>query len=358
MNILMKKLISAGLAFAVTTGITMQCVNAAETELKYSDLVIIKRYLLSDISLASWQSTKYDVNHDGRISIMDFSIASNMLINNKKPVIPDAVNIDMNMILQEPELPTGCEVTSLTMLINYYGFKVSKTYLADLMPKFQFYYFNGELIGADFLTDFPGDPYTSYGYGCYTPCMVTTAENYFTDIGKNEWKLKDITGSDIDTLYSYIAQGKPVMVWATMGMIASVEGKSWKTPSGRVVTWRSNEHCLVLTGYDKNKGIVYMNDPMKGKVTYSASLFQKRYEEMGKHAAIITEGNEIISKPPSSGAHWVGEQVKYKGPVYYSSYGGNSVYVDGTFTITEIVEDPNRAYRIRLGQEGWVPYDF
>lgn len=37
---------------------------------------------------------------------------------------------DFPEIMQMPELPTGCEITALTMVLNYYGFDVDKVTLA------------------------------------------------------------------------------------------------------------------------------------------------------------------------------------------------------------------------------------
>ncbi len=42
----------------------------------------------------------------------------------------NSVYIDMENILQNPELPTGCEITSLTILLRYYGFDAEKTDMA------------------------------------------------------------------------------------------------------------------------------------------------------------------------------------------------------------------------------------
>lgn len=39
---------------------------------------------------------------------------------------------DFPYTLQTPELPTGCEITALTMVLNYYGFSVDKTTMATV----------------------------------------------------------------------------------------------------------------------------------------------------------------------------------------------------------------------------------
>lgn len=278
---------------------------------------------------------------------------------------PASKKLDVNCIKQNPELPTGCEVTSLTMLLNHYGFEVSKLQLAEIMPKFNFYYIGSELYGADFMTTFPGNPASGSGYGCYTPCMVTTAEKYFNLTGNSAYYLENLTGTDFDRLLSYVAAGKPVLIWATINMIEPYYTTTWTTPEGKRVTWFANEHCLLLTGYDKNTGTVYVNDPLKGKTSYAMSVFKLRYNQMGKYAAVLSKKGENTElpevEPPHNGSgsvHKVGDVVKYTGTVYYSSYGGSTAEVSGTFTITEIVEDESRPYRIRLGTAGWVPYNF
>jgi len=72
------------------------------------------------------------------------------------------------------------------------------------------------------------------------------------------------------------------------------------------------------------------------------------------------ESLELLKPAPSTGnsKHKIGDVVDYSGPAYYSSFGGTSVEISGTYVISDILEDESRPYRIRLGTVGWVPYDF
>ncbi len=332
-----------------------------------SDISIIKQAVLGIGSIEDGKKAELDINEDGKLNIFDaIRIKNEILYAEKRKPVYTANNLDVPMIMQNPELPTGCEATSLTMLLNYSGFSVSKSTIAELMPKYGIYYRNGTMYGPDYYTTFPGNPFNSSGYGCYTPCMVTTAGSYFSSIGRNDVRLKEITGTDFYDLYDYIDIGKPVMIWATMYMIAPRDTDTWTTPEGNRLTWHGNEHCLVLTGYDKNQGIVYINDPLVGKTTYNAETVRTRFEQMGKFCGIIeADGEEPVVHTPQNDSpsgietgkvYHVGDVIEYHGPAYYSSFGGKSVEADGTFTITEIVSDPSRPYRIRIGSVGWIEY--
>ena len=60
---------------------------------------------------------------------------------------------DFEIMEQYPELPTGCEITAMTMVLNYYGYNVDKVTMAlDYMPKIQAEFYRGEdgrLMGPD-----------------------------------------------------------------------------------------------------------------------------------------------------------------------------------------------------------------
>lgn len=71
-----------------------------------------------------------------------------------------AVILPVENILQNPELPTGCESVALTMVLNYYGQKLSKTEIADKYLKKD---------PENFVTLFKGDPHDISGDGIYAP---------------------------------------------------------------------------------------------------------------------------------------------------------------------------------------------
>lgn len=197
--------------------------------------------------------------------------------------------IKFENIIQYPELPTGCEVTSLTMLLNHYGIAADKLTLADnYLPKQSFYIDEDTLYGADFRITFAGDPRTEDSYGCYAPCIVTTANKYLSEKG-SEMKARDITGTTFDKLFSdYIDNGRPVLIWITSHeLLPSYLSSAWITSEGESVQWRANEHCVVLTGYDIENGIIYVSDPMTGNTSYSIDLAEQRYSELGYQAVAI-----------------------------------------------------------------------
>lgn len=186
---------------------------------------------------------------------------------------------EFDALLQNPELPTGCEVTSLASLLCHFGFDVDKTELADsYLPK-------GEIGLTSPETAFVGDPKSSESYGCFAPVIVKCANSYL-EIIDADCKAYNTTGASLDSLFCEIEKSNPVLVWTTMFLAESFVSKVWNI-NGTDIPWLANEHCVVLTGFDKNEGVVYVMDPLRGNVKYNLELFNKRYEELGKQSVII-----------------------------------------------------------------------
>lgn len=191
--------------------------------------------------------------------------------------------IKTDMIFQNPELPTGCEITSLTMLLNYIGFDVDKLTMADeYLPK-------GEYAKSDFNEVFVGDPRNVHAFGCFSVPIEKAARDYLNKYDKNhEWEVKNITGCSPDSLYAAIDMGYPVVVWASGGMRNISAGRSWVAEdTGKTLVWPANEHCLLLTGYDTEKKLAYFNDPMVGIVGYDMARFEEMFVHLNRNAVVI-----------------------------------------------------------------------
>ena len=187
-------------------------------------------------------------------------------------------------LCQYPLLPTGCESTSAAMVLQYFGEDITPEHFAShwLECNSDFYTCDGIDYGPDPNSVFAGDPFSKYSYGCYA-MPIAKAINRNSD----KCYAVAIQGKSLSELCEeYIDKGSPVLVWATMDMMPSYEGKSWQTPHGNKFTWIAQEHCLVLVGY--NDDFYFFNDPRTGTtVSYERSLSQQRYTELGSRSVVV-----------------------------------------------------------------------
>ena len=188
--------------------------------------------------------------------------------------------VDVPCYLQYPELPTGCESVALTNLLNYYGFGLGKTIIAD--------YYLPKGSNGNFVTAFDGNPRRSSGglMGCVAPA-ITIAGNNFLRAAGSIMQAKDVSFSSISSIKNRLTCGQPVEMWNT-------EWGSW--PGGRYAArwynghsyglWGGN-HAVVLKGYDDEQGIVYLSDSINGNVTRNAQVFFGTWQQMDSQAVVI-----------------------------------------------------------------------
>ncbi len=195
--------------------------------------------------------------------------------------IPEKYTVEMETVMQRPELPTGCEVTSLAQTLNFWGFDIDKTELCDkfmLISTDAYYAMNKAYVG---------DPHTEYGYGCNAPVIAQTANDYFTYIG-SDWRAYDMTGADFNDLYYQMSKGRPVIVWMTIGLVESEPEMQFTTESGDDLVFTNLQHCVTIYGYDKSSDTIYTADPLSGNVEYNATQFERVYDVMGKQAVVVS----------------------------------------------------------------------
>ncbi len=196
--------------------------------------------------------------------------------------ISDSHTLEVENILQKPELPTGCEVTALAIALNFHGFDIDKVELCDgFMPIDP----NGEYT---FDEKYIGNPKLDNGFGCNAPVIVETAEKYFESVD-SDWKPLNLTGTEFTDLFYQLEKGRPVVIWASMGLKDVTFELRWTTADGDEAWFATLEHCMVLTGFDTEKGVVYAADPLKGNMEYSLERFQSVYDQMGKQAIVLYE---------------------------------------------------------------------
>lgn len=203
-----------------------------------------------------------------------------------KPVviaIKDSVLLDAPVIWQMPELPRGCEVTSLAMLLQHQGTYADKLTLSKEIKKnpAEYKLANGKIYFGDPNEGFVGNmyTYTQPGLGVYHKPIAELAERYLPG------KIKDLTGADFIELKTHLSDGRPVWVITNTQFEKLHDSyfQTWYTPNGKVSV-TTKEHSVLVTGYDKN--YVYFNDPLSGEKNKKAPMqdFLDAWVQMGRQA--------------------------------------------------------------------------
>ena len=185
--------------------------------------------------------------------------------------------IQVPYIDQSEKYPTGCESVSTVMLLQHLGYDISvDKFIADYLEMKDFEEREGQLYGADPNLYFCGSPYDKDSFGCYAPVICKA----LTKVIGNEYEIVNETDTSIeDLIKKYIDKDMPVIFWACINMREPIVGPQWKLlDSGETFTWISNEHCMLLVGYDEEG--YYFNDPHenRGLIRYEKELVENRHK--------------------------------------------------------------------------------
>lgn len=185
--------------------------------------------------------------------------------------------LDVKCVLQNPELPTGCEITALTIVLNYLGYDVDKLTLADnFLDK-------GRVGETSPYKAFVGNPRDEDACGAFAPVIVNSAKRYLYS-ENSDMNVYNVTGADYSELVDYVDNGHPVLVWETMWMAKPHIAAEWNV-DGETIVWKSHEHAMVLIGYTADTYI--MADPLRGIYEYDKEVVEERYKDMGRQAIVI-----------------------------------------------------------------------
>ncbi|MBI0576917.1 C39 family peptidase [Neobacillus cucumis] len=223
-----------------------------------------------------------DIRQTNRVFsyIKKYKYLSNGRFDVKKVYIP------VKSLRQKPQLPNGCEITSLTAVLNYYHYNVSKTKMSDqYLPKKPFYFKKGKRYGPDPYKYFAGNPRSRHGFFSYSPPIVKAANSYMKKV-KGTYIAKDLRGRKKDVVLDQLDKGVPVVIWVTLDLSKPKIKYGWYL-SGTKKYFRApvNLHAVVLNGYDDK--YVYIMNPLKGHVKYDSKKFFSSYKALGSHAMMV-----------------------------------------------------------------------
>lgn len=172
-------------------------------------------------------------------------------------------------LYQMEELQGGCEVASLTIVLDSMGFDVDSHTIADEYLSYE----EGDMVNG-----FAGDPYY---YGSAFPPVIVDAADAFLEANESPYRALDLTGASFEELAAWVEKGYPVLVWSTMYLgepdMTGIMVESYE--------WYNNEHCVVLYGLEGETALV--SDPLEGLVERDAQEFARIFEACGGMAIVI-----------------------------------------------------------------------
>ncbi|WP_114570889.1 C39 family peptidase [Exiguobacterium flavidum] len=176
-------------------------------------------------------------------------------------------------ISQLPEMPMGCEITSLTMSLNYKGHRLDKMSMAKQMKYSSRF---------DPTEGFSGSPYriqADHIYQSIFPqALIKTAKKYRKDSSV-------FTGASSVMIEREVRKGNPVIAYVTYQFKAPVK-KTYRF-NGKAMRLVENMHVLVVSGVDRQ--YFYVTDPIDTHSRYAVdkTTFIKRFDSTGRMALVI-----------------------------------------------------------------------
>lgn len=264
------------------TGTLVDSVKSDETgEMKADELVDGKVYRLRfvpvDEDSAAFKAAEEVYVHE--------PTSSPVVI--KTYVEREANRIGIPTVRQNPELPNGCEITTLTAVLTYHGIKTTKTKMADdYLPKEPFEFREGKRLGPDPHQAYAGDPRSAdVGWYSFAGPIVEASQKIIEDKG-SRLITENVSGSSREEILSFMDQNIPVIVWVTLDLSPPVISGGWYIDgTDEFHSSFTNLHAVVLDGW--KDGEVIVMDPLKGLVTHPEDTFFESYEALGSQAITV-----------------------------------------------------------------------
>ncbi len=258
--------------------------GSEEGEATFSKLVEGKAYTIAATTLEN------SMGGDGYTTIDTFTYdATKPYYRLQTHFSRNEQELDVPIVMQNPELPHGCEITSLTAVLNYYGMNVTKLEMADTyLPKQEFSIIGGQRFGPNPAHAFAGDPSDkANGMYVFAAPIVKAAQAAIID-KQADLRVTDKSNASQQEILKLVQEGVPVVMWVTLDLSTpkTKASKGW-IYEGETTKRKGyvNLHAVVLTGHLGGKVVVM--DPLKGYVTYNEDQFFKSYQELGSQAVAV-----------------------------------------------------------------------
>ena len=183
---------------------------------------------------------------------------------------------------EEKKLGNGCEITALSMLLNYYGYQTTKNKLAEKLTYVPVWV--NDTLHGDPQDGFVGNingGLEAMGVGVEPVAQVAQ------QVVQSDVAVHASRNLDFAEIESLVKQGTPVWVETTTDFRLPAKGeiKTWQTQHGtiNVVTLC---HAVVITGISQDW--VYVNDPYGHKDRQvEKARFIKTYQIMGSQSLYL-----------------------------------------------------------------------
>lgn len=200
--------------------------------------------------------------------------------------LPDTVELPVKEYTQK--YPLSCEAAATSVALQYLGFGTSEDEVLGLLPYDKTPKTvdgQGNITWGDpdlgFVGDYDG-VYLKTGYGIYSHPLAEAV--------KAKIKVHLVQGENLklEELYQAVAAHHPVVVWVPT-RFENVKPQTWKTPTGKTITWIEHEHAMVFRGYNKKENTVTLMDVHYGKYqTRTVAEFLRGWAYLGNQAVIFS----------------------------------------------------------------------
>jgi uncharacterized protein YvpB len=244
--------------------------------------ILQKKQQQKQVSQTTESSKILSQSHENAPIQNQHTVGQNNILNQPANHLNQSVLLHVAAQSQNPELYNGCEMTSLSMLLDAAGQSVDKMTLANEIPKDP----TPEVLDSDGSIASWGDPNIGFvgditgnhvGYGVYHSPVFKLLDQILPG------KAIDLTGRSFEQILNQVASGKPVIAWTTVNFAPTSSWVTWQGPKGPVHA-TLNEHVVLIVGFNNDQ--IFVNDPLDGTAAKAVNRaqFESSWEQLGQQA--------------------------------------------------------------------------